>query len=88
MPHSPRLAMTGNRGSPIGSDFANPVLIARHRPKKSESSCGNVHRQTVHVVGEDDLGVDVCAGAHSANRIARRTDIVTNRSCADQAGLQ
>jgi hypothetical protein len=33
--------------------------------------------QTVHVVGEDDPGVDVkrCAGAHSVNRIAERVDI-------------
>ena len=45
MPRSPRRVMTGDRGSPIGSDFANPVLITRHRPGKSASSCGNVHRQ-------------------------------------------
>ncbi len=31
----------------------------------------------MHVVGEDDPGVDVkrCAGAHPANRIAQRVDI-------------
>jgi hypothetical protein len=41
MPRSPRRVMAGDRGSPIGSDFANPVLIARHRPGKSASPCGN-----------------------------------------------
>ena len=37
--------MTDDRGSPMGSDFANAVLIARHRSGKSASPCGSVHRQ-------------------------------------------
>jgi hypothetical protein len=45
MLRSPRLVMTGDRGSPMGNDFANAVLIARHRPGKSASPCDNVHRQ-------------------------------------------
>src|SRR5487761_1211588 len=65
MPRSPRLVMTGDRGSPIGRDFANPVLIARHRAGKSASfwatACPGEGRgpQTAHVIGEDDPGVDV-----------------------------
>ena len=71
--------MTGDRGSPIGSDFANPVLIARHRPENRHRLAATSPRShtPVHVVGEDDQGVDVkrCAGADSANRIAQRVDI-------------
>jgi hypothetical protein len=45
LPVSPRLVMTGDCGSPMGNAFANAVLIARHRPGKSASPCGSVHRQ-------------------------------------------
>jgi hypothetical protein len=36
--------MAGDRGSPIGNDFANAVLIARYRPGKFASRCGKVRR--------------------------------------------
>jgi hypothetical protein len=42
----------------MGNDFANAVLIARHRPGKSASPSGKVHRQ-VHVVRKDDPGGDM-----------------------------
>jgi hypothetical protein len=35
--------MTGDRGSPMGNDFANAVLIARQGPGKLASPSGNVH---------------------------------------------
>jgi hypothetical protein len=47
MPRSPRLLMTGDRGSPVGTDFENAVLIARQRPGKSASPSGKVHRQCI-----------------------------------------
>jgi hypothetical protein len=37
--------MTGDRGSPVGTDFENAVLIARQRPGKSASPSGKVHSQ-------------------------------------------
>src|SRR5271166_5442845 len=37
---SPQLVMTADRGSQIGKDFANAILIARQRPGKSASLCG------------------------------------------------
>jgi hypothetical protein len=33
--------MTGDRGSPVRTDFENPFLIARQRPGKSVSPSGN-----------------------------------------------
>jgi hypothetical protein len=59
----------------MGNDFANTILIARHRPGKFASPSGNVHR-TVHVVGKDDPGVDMerCTGAHLPNRVAQCVD--------------
>jgi hypothetical protein len=67
--------MTGDRGSPMGSDFANAVLIARHRPGKIGIALRQ-SPQTVHVIGKDDPGIDMkrCMGAHLANRIAQRAD--------------
>ena len=68
--------------------FRESVLIARDRPGKSASPCGNVHG-TVHVVGQDDPGVDVkrCARAlGEPHRAARRCSPPTGSS-ADPAGF-
>jgi hypothetical protein len=75
MPRSPRLVMTGDCGSPMRSDFANAVLITRHRPGKFASPLW--HRpHTAHVIGKDNPGVDRerWAGAHFPNGVARRID--------------
>jgi hypothetical protein len=75
MPRSPRLVMTGDRGSLMGNDFANAVSIAHHRPGKI---CIALWQgpQTVHVVGKDDPGVDMerCTGAHLPDRVVQRVD--------------
>src|ERR1700736_3491938 len=88
MPRSPRLLITSDRGSPTGNDFANAVLIARHRPGKLASPSGK-RPQTVHVVGKDDPGVDMewRAGAHLPNRVAQSVDFAPPASStAGQAG--
>ena len=93
----PRRVMTGDRGSPIGSDVANPVLIARHRPGKSATSCGNVPK----VAHSSACGrgmwsgrttrASMRKGARRAlgepNRAARRYSPPTGSS-ANQAGLR
>ena len=68
--------MTGDRGSPVGNDFENGVLIARQRPTKSPSPSGR-GPQAVHVVRKDDPGVDVegSAHAHLPNRVPQRVDL-------------
>jgi hypothetical protein len=43
----PPLPITGDRASPVGKHFTNAVLIARHRPEKSASPRGKVHRQCI-----------------------------------------
>jgi hypothetical protein len=72
-PRSPRLVITGDRDSPAGKHFTNAVLIARHRPGKSASSRGKQGPQAMHMIGEDNPGVDAegRTGAHAANRIAQ-----------------
>jgi hypothetical protein len=45
MPRSPRRIMTGDRGSPMRTNFENPFLIARQRPGKSASPSGNSLRR-------------------------------------------
>ena len=47
VPRSPRLVITGDRDSPVGKHFTNAFLIARHRPGKSASPRGKVHRQCI-----------------------------------------
>jgi hypothetical protein len=69
------LVITSDRGSPTGNDFANAVLIARHRPEKL-AVLFRQRPQTVHVVGKDDPSDDMewRTGAHLPNRIAQSAD--------------
>jgi hypothetical protein len=77
--------MTGDRGSPMGADLANAVLIARQRPGKSASPSGNVHSACDW---KDDPGIDMerCTGAHLPDRVAQRVDAPPASSTDGQEG--
>ena len=83
IPRSPRRVMTGDPGSPFGKDFAKAILMARQRPGKSASPGARslprrgLSPQAMHVVGQNDLGIDTKgrSEARLADRLAQHIDM-------------